>query len=159
MGGIALGAAEGSDFLAGLAPAVARHGSVQADYLGQGATIKSFKIAGLKVPKGQQPPRWFFTDSNISAAWIGSVSLLNVDFANLGTDFGLWAADTTPGNEIKSVKWADKADKTVKGKWPPKKGLVFESPGERRGRDPGWANHWRGETRSCERIGRPGRRP
>ncbi|KKL85362.1 hypothetical protein LCGC14_1955480, partial [marine sediment metagenome] len=54
--------------------------------------------------------------------------LLNVNFGNLGGGFGFWAADTTPDNEIKSVKWSDKMDKTVKGKWPPKDGELFNQP-------------------------------
>ncbi|KKM05504.1 hypothetical protein LCGC14_1753440, partial [marine sediment metagenome] len=33
-----------------------------------------------------------------------------------------------PGNEIKSVKWSDKMDKTVKGKWPAKGGGLFNEP-------------------------------
>ncbi|KKL53829.1 hypothetical protein LCGC14_2271520, partial [marine sediment metagenome] len=126
--GIALGAADGSDFLAGMKATAIRHGQSAADYADTAATIKSFKITGLKMPKDVAPPRWFFTDSNASAGWIGAVKLLNVNFDNLAAGFGFWAADTTPDNEIKSVKWADKMDKTIKGKWPPKDGGLFNHP-------------------------------
>ena len=130
IGGIALGAADGSDFLAGMKASVARHGQGAADFQDTSVGIKSFKIAGLKMPKGAVGalPRWFFTDSNVSAAWIGAVSLLNVNFENQGTGFGVWAADTTPGNEIKSVKWSDKVDKDNNGKWPPRDGQLFNEP-------------------------------
>ncbi|KKM03769.1 hypothetical protein LCGC14_1771090, partial [marine sediment metagenome] len=74
------------------------------------------------------PPRWFFIDSNASAGWIGAVKLLNVNFGNLGGGFGFWASDTTPDNEIKSVKWSDKVDKAISGKWPPREGELFNHP-------------------------------
>ncbi|KKK72565.1 hypothetical protein LCGC14_2902610, partial [marine sediment metagenome] len=125
MGSITLGAADGSDFLAGMKASAVRHGQSADDFQDTSAGIKSFKIAGLKMPKGQAPPRWFFSDSNLSCAWIGAVSLLNVKFDNLGTGFGIWARDTTPGNEIKSVKWADTQDKGAKGRW---LGLALTTP-------------------------------
>ncbi|MHC4718447.1 MAG: SBBP repeat-containing protein, partial [Planctomycetota bacterium] len=128
IGGIALGAAQSSDFLAGMKANVTRHGQTAGDYADTAVGIKSFKIAGPKLPKGQAPSRWFFSNSNVSAGWIGAVSLLNVDFDNLGTAFGLWACDSTPGNEIKSVKWSDKLDPTAKGKWPAKDGGLFNHP-------------------------------
>ena len=127
MGGVSLGAAEHADFLAGIKAGVGRRATANDDFEDLTASIKSFKVAGLKLPKGQASPR-LFVDSNVSAAWIGSVSLLNVDFDNDETLFGLWACDLTPGAEIKSVKWADTADKTAKGKWPPKGGGLFDQP-------------------------------
>ena len=126
--GVTLGAADGSDFFAGVLDSVDRHPAKASDFGVLTAAIGSFKIKGLKPPKGQQATGRFFSDSNVSAAWIGAVGLLNVNFDNTGTAFGLWACDTTDGNEIKSVKWSDKADKAVKGKWPPKPGEVFHEP-------------------------------
>ncbi|HET6429034.1 MAG TPA: CARDB domain-containing protein [Phycisphaerae bacterium] len=127
MGGVAVGAADQSDFLAGVKDTVARHPGDAADFQDMTATIKSFKVAGLKVPKGQAPPRYFFRDSNVSAPIIGSVSLLNVEFANGDNPFGVWACDAGTGKEVKSVKWADKADGT-KGSWPAKDGSLFNQP-------------------------------
>jgi len=112
---IALGASEGSDFLAGMQPAVARYAHKADDFLDPDATIKSFKITGLK----DAGTRWFFADSNVSAGWIGTVKLLNVNFDNAGNLFGLQACDSDLfRDEIKSVKWRDTEDKSVKGNWP-----------------------------------------
>ncbi len=131
VGGVSVGACLGSDFLVGVKPGVlGRHAAANDDYENLDALVKSFKVAGLKTPKGQIPPRWFFEDSNVSAARIGSVSLLNTAFDNGGEDFGLWACELGEGNEIKSVKWSDKIDKDTKGKWPAKKGIVFAEPGD-----------------------------
>ncbi len=66
------------------------------------------------------------SSARISAATVGSVALLNPDFQNAGSPIGVWALNAGPkDSEIKTVKWSDKADKTNKGKWPPKKGQVF----------------------------------
>ncbi|HET6430321.1 MAG TPA: LEPR-XLL domain-containing protein [Phycisphaerae bacterium] len=128
MSNVTIGGADGADFLAGVDAAVARRAGAAADFVNPAAGIKSFKVAGIKTGKGVAPPRWFFVDSNISAATIGQVSLLNVDFHNSGTGFGVWAANQGTGKEIKSVKWSDKVDKDVKGQWPPKPGEVFDVP-------------------------------
>jgi len=123
--GIAVGASDGSDFLAGIDPAVVRHADGVADFQAPAATIKSFKVTGLKGPGAA---RYFFVDSNISAATIGAVKLLNVDFDNAAAEFGVWARNANTGKEIKSVKWADKVDKAVKDSWSPKSGLLFSEP-------------------------------
>jgi len=130
LGTILVGTLEGSDLLAGIADGVTRSADTQGDFDNLAATIKSVKVVGPKMPKGQIPPRWFFQDSNISAATIGSVRLLNVDFQNNDTLFGLWACGLGAGGKIKSVRWADRVDKTVKGMWPPKKGEVLDEPGD-----------------------------
>jgi len=127
MAGVTVGGADHADFLAGVDAAVARRAGAAADFVNPDAGIKSFKVTGIKVAKGEVPPR-FFADSNISAATIGQVNLLNVDFDNGGTGFGVWGANQGTGKEIKSVKWSDKVDKAVKGRWPPKPGEVFDVP-------------------------------
>ncbi|KKK48092.1 hypothetical protein LCGC14_3148610, partial [marine sediment metagenome] len=121
MAGITLGAADGSDFLAGVKASVTGHAAAVDDFEAPNATIKSFKIKG---PKGADPSGWFYKDSNVSAPTIGVVSLLNVLFPNGGTDFGVWARDAGTGTEIKIVKWAHKADKTIKGFWSAQSGLL-----------------------------------
>ena len=126
MAGIALGAADHADFLAGIAGSVDRRPG-ENDFVNLVATIKSVKITGLKNP----PPGLsrFFSNSNFSAAFIGSVSLLNADYENGLEAFGLFARDIDTGKEIKSVKYADK---TTGEKWsyPPKDGTVFDAPGD-----------------------------
>ncbi|MHC4716575.1 MAG: hypothetical protein ACYS5V_06375 [Planctomycetota bacterium] len=128
MAGIVLGAAERADFLAGVDAAVARRGAAAGEFVNPQAAIKSFKVTGIKTAKGVASPRWLFSDSNLSAATIGQVNLLNVEFDNGGEAFGVWVADQDTGKELKSVKWSDTVDRTVKGQWPPKKGEVFSVP-------------------------------
>ena len=129
IGGVAVGAADHADFLAGIHDSIARRPACAPDFIDPTATIKSFKVAGLKAPKGQATPlpRYFFIDSNVSAPILGSVKLLNVDFDNSGAPFGLSALDAGTGKEIKKVTWADKVDGT-KGSWPTKDGAVFSNP-------------------------------
>ena len=124
MAGVTVGASDGSDFLAGLDPSAGRRPDAVGDFDNVLATIKSFKVKGIA---GAGAPRWFFADSNVSAATLGVVSLLNVNFDNSLTDFGVWARHAGTGKEIKSVKWADKVEKT-KGAWTPKAGIVFALP-------------------------------
>lgn len=100
MAGVTLGAAHGSDFLAGILEAAARRAGGYSDFESP-RMIKSVKIKGLKAP-GR-----FFTDSNFSAASFGSVSLLNAQVDNGGTDFGVFARADGSGKEVKSVKYAD----------------------------------------------------
>jgi hypothetical protein len=86
---ISVGAASGSDFLAGIAPAM-RHPAAHGDFADPAGFIKSFKVAGWKIPAGQAPPD-LFVDSNVAAATIGSVSLKNVDYSSGAGTFGIWA--------------------------------------------------------------------
>jgi len=116
MGSILLGATDGSDFLAGIADTAGRHASGEADFVNPLAVIRSVKIKGWKVPKGEAASR-FFVDSNFSAASLGTVNLLNVDYSNDDESFGLFALDQGIGKAIKSISARD----TVTGerwKWP-----------------------------------------
>ena len=116
MGSLLLGATNGSDFLAGIKDGVARNAASHDDFHHPAATIKSVKIKGWKMPKGQSAPR-FFENSCFSAATLGSISLLNVDYANDEETFGFSALDRGTGKEIKSITSKD----TVSGekwKWP-----------------------------------------
>jgi len=124
MAGVTVGASDGSDFLAGVDAAVNSPPDGIDDFVNVLAAIKSFKVKGIK---GDTAPRWFFAGSNVSAATIGTVKLLNVDFDNGTDEFGVWARDAGTGKEIKSVKWADKIDKT-KDAWTPKAGTVYALP-------------------------------
>jgi len=114
MKSITLGRALHADFLAGIADGVDRRAEEPADFVNAAALIKSFKIKGPK----NASPRWFFEDSNLSAGWIGSVRLLNVNFDNADDPFGIYACDSDPlAREIKSVKYSDKVT-GEKGSWP-----------------------------------------
>jgi len=84
--GIRVGAASGADFLAGVDEAVQRHADDAGDF-DVLATIDSFKVRGPKYAS----PRWFFEDSNVSAARLGSVYLRNAKVDNGGVPFGIWA--------------------------------------------------------------------
>ena len=111
MAGITLGAADGTDFLAGIKDTVARRASDSAHFDSVSASIGSFKIKGLK---DRGATRWYFQNSNLSAAKIGKVDLLNVDFDNAGMRFGVYALRAPVGGGIRSVRYAD----TVTGeKW------------------------------------------
>ena len=126
--GITLGASDGSSFLAGIADDCPRyaeqHTSGHDDFVNVTARIKSIAIKGLAVPQGQQPPR-FLSDTYFSAAYIDSVSLLNADFPTCG----LFARDSGPALEIKSVKYRDTAT-GERWSWPVKPGTVFTGPGD-----------------------------
>ena len=117
MAGITLGAAQGSDFLAGILEAAGRHADGYGDFESP-RTIKSVKIKGLKTP-GR-----FFTDSNFSAASFGSVSLLNAQVDNGGTEFGVFARADGSGKEVKSVKYAD-TEREEKWRWSSKDSLFL----------------------------------
>ncbi len=104
MAGVTLGAADGADFLAGMKDTVVRHATGAADFESD-ATIKSFAIRGLRDGGAT---RWYFQNSNLSAATIGRVSLLNVNFDNSVTSFGVYARDAGTGREIASVRYYDK---------------------------------------------------
>lgn len=124
MAGITLGAADGTDFLAGIKHTVARYASDSADFDSVSASIGSLKIKGLK---DRGATRWYFQNSNLSAAKIGKVDLLNVDFDNAGTRFGVHALRAPLGGGIRSVRYAD----TVTGEkwsWPIGDDLVTAIP-------------------------------
>jgi hypothetical protein len=100
MASIRLGASDGSDFLSGVSGG-ARHAQTGGDFNPAGS-INNFKITGLKMPKGTPPTR-FMKDTNISAARLGTVSLLNAE--DVGN--GLYVLRSDTGGEIKSAKHKD----------------------------------------------------
>jgi hypothetical protein len=120
IGSLTLGAADGSDFLAGADfPAFQHHAPTQAQFQAAPlATIKAIKVTGWAVAKGQTPPR-FVIDTNFSADTIGTVSLLNMDYASGAADWGIWALDAGTDKEITSVTALDNVSK-LGWKWTPK---------------------------------------
>jgi len=120
-GGVQLGAAFGTDFLAGIAAGVAANAVTAADFANPFATIKSVTIKGWKLPKGAAVPR-FFGDSSFSAAQIGSVKLLNAVFANGGQEFGIYVRATGSGRELNGVSYRDTAT-GARWRWPRKGGV------------------------------------
>jgi len=109
MGNIVLGAVFGSDFLAGISSACERHATQNSDFTNTNAQIASVYIIGNQVDGSNLR---CVTDSNFSAATIGSVDLMNVAFYNDGTDFGLFARNAgtstyITGNEIGQVTYVD----------------------------------------------------
>ncbi len=109
---LTLGASEHSDFGAGIALNELQSSRHAGDASRPPtATIKSFTVSGLKVPKGQTIPR-FFSDSFVSAK-IGTMSVHNWD--GLG---GLWA----PTGGIKKIIHHDTLQKDKEHNW------VFPEP-------------------------------
>ena len=109
---LTLGVSEHSDFGAGIALNELQSSRHAGDGSGPlTATIKSFTVSGLKVPKGQSIPR-FFSDSFVSAQ-IGTMSVHNWD--GLG---GLWA----PTGGIKKIMHHDTVQKDKEHNW------VFPEP-------------------------------
>jgi len=107
MSSLTMGAADRGDFLAGINPLMLRHADVKADFGNAQAAIGSVRVKGLQLARGEQPPR-FVVDSNFSAASIGAVSLLNVQFDNGAKPFGLFALNQGgPGDPIASVRHQD----------------------------------------------------
>jgi hypothetical protein len=100
IGSIALGASDGSDFLAGVG-GDKRHAEGPADFA-SAARIGAFRVTGLKMPSGTPLPR-FVKDTNISAATIGTVALVNAE----STGNGIYVRWSATGGEIKSVVHKD----------------------------------------------------
>lgn len=115
---ISVGAAIGSDFLAGIADTAARHAQTVNDFLNTTASIGSFTVKGIAVAKGDPVPR-FFADSNISAAKVGAVKLVNVELDNGNSPFGLFVKDIPGVSEVKSVSASD-VDSGFTWSWKPK---------------------------------------
>ncbi len=105
MAAITIGAADGSDFLAGVKPTVGRHADSRTDFLWTSASIGSFRVRGLR-DGGQK--RWYFQNSNVTAARIGKVDLLNVNYDNGKQGFGFYALRPPTGGGIASVRHLDK---------------------------------------------------
>ena len=115
---LSVGAAGHMDVLVGAGTAVARHAAAAADFTSTTALLRSVKVTGLATPVGAAPLRWFYSDSNVSAPIIGTVSLLNTEFDNSGTTFGVWARENAASTtEIKAVTTLDKVT-GQKATWP-----------------------------------------
>ncbi len=121
--GITLGAASGSDFLAGMSEETYRHAHDAGDFGPTPAQIRSISIRGWRVPREDPIPK-FFADSNFSAATIGSVSLLNAELLD-GDEFGVFALKTGSGREIRSVRYTDQANRDNNWRWSPRDGDIY----------------------------------
>ena len=118
IGPITLRSAVASDFLAGLSPHVVRAPATGGDFIEPAAKIKSFTITGVNRSTDR-----FFADTNIAAASLGPVRLLNADFA----DGGLYARGSETGVPIKSVKHTERLT-GEKWSWPTRNGRPFAGP-------------------------------
>lgn len=119
---ITVGASDGSDFGAGVPMDLlesSRHVEVGDLANSPKATIGTFTVRGLKLPKGSPIPR-FFVDSCISAG-VGKLNLLNWDDQG-----GLFA----PADDVGSVRHKDSVDKTNYWVWPAPPTQVSGSPDE-----------------------------
>jgi len=119
MGTVKVGAVNQVDFQAGINPAAGRTATNPGDFLTL-ETIGAFKVTGLP---GRPKPR-FMTDSNVSAASLGTSNLRNVQFA----DSGLYVLGAG-GDEIGKITYKDTTDPTQNWTYPPKPGQVFGGPG------------------------------
>ena len=90
IGAITLGASDCSDFLAGVMDSVDRRATTRGCFASDNL-IKSFTVRGIK---GTPVTNRFFSDSNVSAARIGSVKLVNVQSDNQGQRFGFFASQS-----------------------------------------------------------------
>ncbi len=113
--GITLGATSTSDFLAGILQGVSRHAETAGDFANASASIGSINVIGLRMAKGQQPPR-FFINTSFSAATIRTVKLTNIDFDNGQESFGVFASSASGVKAIGPVIYKDSAMKTTT-KW------------------------------------------
>ncbi|MHC4717519.1 MAG: hypothetical protein ACYS5V_11150, partial [Planctomycetota bacterium] len=118
MGVVKLGAVNQVDFLAGINWLAGRKATNPGDFLTL-ETIQAFKITGLP---GKPKPR-FMTDSNVSAASLGTSNLKNVQFA----DSALYVLGQG-GAEIGKIVHKDTLDPTLNFVYPPKPGQVFGGP-------------------------------
>lgn len=126
--GVTVGACDHLAVLAGFAADPGTHATAAGQFAPE-AKLKLFKVTGLKTPAGQPAPRrWFFVESWLSAASIGSVTLVNVNFDGAG-EFGLYALDVVDyEKEIGSVKYSDKLI-PAKATWP-KNAATFPPAGD-----------------------------
>lgn len=89
---VTVGASISSDIQAGVSDLAVRHAAAAADFV-TAATIGTFTIKGLKNATAGQT---FFQDSNLSAQYLGKITIVNPDTTS-DEDFGLWVkADLTP---------------------------------------------------------------
>lgn len=125
MTSVTVGGSQSTDFMAGIDESAGRKADQKQFFDNASALIKSFKVTGIRQAKGAAIPR-FFVDSNVSSAAIGTVSLLNAEFDNNSTPFGLYALGTgATGTGIKSVKYTDSV-RSANFTWPPKKNVSFQ---------------------------------
>lgn len=123
MQGLTLGATEGSDFQAGLDVAAGqRCATCREDFGNVLARIGSIAIKGLKSAPGAN----YVADSNFSAAVIGSVKLVNVNFDNGDEAFGFFVLAAGTNKEIGTV--SHKGADGQKWSWSLKSGLPFDYP-------------------------------
>ena len=66
-----------------------------------------------------------FEDTNLSAAILGTVRILNADFVN--GECGLYACDADGDREIRRVTYRD-TDSGERWSWPPRRNQVFGGP-------------------------------
>jgi hypothetical protein len=115
IGLLTVGAADGSDFLAGADFPVAHRPPAAGEFLATVAPIiiKAVRVTGWTIPRGQSVPS-FVIDSNFSGRAIGTVSLLNLDYDSGSAPWGVWALDAGTGKEITSVT---AYDNVLKQRW------------------------------------------
>ncbi len=122
MANVTVGAAERSDFLAGVAAGVARRPGSAADF-DLLATIRSFRVRGLRYAA----PRYLFIDTNIAASTIGVVSLRNAGLEVAGEQSGILAVNAGTAREIRMVTHYDTLTRE-RWRWTPRDGIVFAMP-------------------------------
>jgi hypothetical protein len=118
---VRLGASFDSDFLAGMSSNSVRYPGMHDDFENVLAKIGSLRITGWKIPRGVEKPR-FFSNSNLSAANLGTISLLNGDFEANGIYY------LANGGSLKKIKHTDKADPGDNWTYPPKPGYIGAPP-------------------------------
>lgn len=101
-----MGAAEGSDFLAGVAPTVSRHAASADDFINARASIGYAAITGLADASAEDR---LFVDSNVSAPTVGWVRLRNARTNNGGQSFGVFAAGSRRSPGVFGVSCEDTA--------------------------------------------------
>ncbi len=123
MESVSVGQVESVDFLAGISPAAGRKAETVGDFAAPAASIDSFRVTGVKGPKGAAAPR-FMIDSYISAAALGKLTLTNVDFTNSALH-----VLSQGGGEIERIVHKDTVNPGLSFIFPPKPGVVFSQPG------------------------------
>lgn len=116
--GVSVGASNHSDFLAGVGAIATRTPTANGDFANASASIKSFAVKGIR---GWPASQRFFSDSNLSAANLGKISLLNGDFAADGIYY-------SSSGTVRAIKHTDKADRGNNWTYPPKPEIVFAQP-------------------------------
>ena len=125
--GVTVGACFSSDFLAGIAQGVERfpvqQTAGQQDFANPLAAIGSFRVKGWR---GLARTQTLFADSNISAARIGSVGLLNGDLATGDSGVHVLGSELAP--PIRKLTCTDLADKANSWKWRWSSTTLYQDP-------------------------------